>query len=206
MKNKNQEGNIKFNCEWHKCPPLITDEELIKLNGWRNIMYDLNFIGATTEGIGFGNISMRSEITTQFVITGSSTGHLKKLKAENYSKVTDYSILNNRVICEGPVKASSESLTHAVIYEYNPEINGIIHIHNLDFWNKLLNKVPITSDKVEYGTPEMAIEITRLLKETDALEKKIIVMGSHKEGIITFGKDLDEAGKYLLAYINNVIE
>jgi ribulose-5-phosphate 4-epimerase/fuculose-1-phosphate aldolase len=205
MKNNNRDGNIKFICDWNKCPPVISDDELIKLNTWRDILYDLNLIGATPDGTGFGNISLRTKPSTRFIISGSSTGNLEKLNAEHYVKVTDYSISNNMVNCSGPVKASSESLTHAVIYEFHPEINGIIHIHSLAFWKKLLNKVPTTSEKVEYGTPEMAIEVTRLFKETDAFEKKIIVMGGHKEGLITFGKDLDEAGKYLLAYINIMV-
>ena len=70
---------------------------------------------------------------------------------------------------------------------------------------KLLELVPSTSKDVEFGTPEMAREIIRLFRETDVLEKKILVMGGHKDGIITFGKDLDEAGGYLLAYINSII-
>ena len=205
MKNNDLDGNIKFICDWNKCQADISDDELIKLNTWRDILYDLNLIGATSEGIGFGNISLRTKPLTRFIITGSSTGNLGKINAEHYAKVTDYSISKNRVNCSGPVKASSESLTHAVIYEFRPEINGIIHIHNLDFWKKLQNKVPTTSEKVEYGTPEMAIEVIRLFKETDVSEKKIIVMGGYKEGIVTFGKDLDEAGKYLLAYINSII-
>ena len=205
MKNNILDGNIKFICDWNKCQADISDDELIKLNTWRDILYDLNLIGATPEGIGFGNISLRTKPLTRFIITGSSTGNLEKINAEHYAKVTDYSISKNRVNCSGPVKASSESLTHAVIYEFRPEINGIIHIHNLDFWKKLQNKVPTTSEKVEYGTPEMAIEVIRLFKETDVSEKKIIVMGGYKEGIVTFGKDLDEAGKYLLAYINSII-
>ena len=205
MKNNNLDGYIKFICDWNKNQADISDKKLLKLNTWRDILYELNLIGATPDGIGFGNISLRTKPLTRFIITGSATGNLEKLNAEHYAEVTDYSIPKNRVSCSGLFKASSESLTHAVIYEFRPEVNGIIHIHNLDFWKKLRSKVPTTSEKVEYGTPEMAIEVIRLFKETNVSEKKIIVMGGHKEGIITFGKDLDEAGKYLLAYINTII-
>lgn len=39
----------------------------------------------------------------------------------------------------------------------------------------------------------MAEGIKRLFKETNVKNKKILVMGRHKEGIISFGKDLREA-------------
>ena len=69
-------------------------------------------------------------------------------------------------------------------------------------WEKLLNIVPTTPENIEFGTPEMAWEISRLFKKTDVKKKKIIVMGGHKEGIISFGKSLDEAGNILLKYFN----
>ena len=68
-------------------------------------------------------------------------------------------------------------------------------------WERLINKIPTTSPEAEYGTPEIARDIIRLFKETDVKEKKILVMGGHKEGIISFGKDLDEAGNVLLSYL-----
>jgi L-ribulose-5-phosphate 4-epimerase len=60
-----------------------------------------------------------------------------------------------------------------------------------------------TLETVEYGTPEMARETVRLFNETDVKEKKILVMAGHKEGILSFGKDLNEAREVLLKYFNN---
>jgi ribulose-5-phosphate 4-epimerase/fuculose-1-phosphate aldolase len=88
-------------------------------------------------------------------------------------------------------------LTHAAIYEASPKINGVIHIHNLQAWEKYKNKLPTTNENIEYGTPEMATEIFRLFRETNAIEEKIIIMGGHKEGIIVFGENLEEAGDKL---------
>jgi hypothetical protein len=47
-------------------------------------------------------------------------------------------------------------------------------------------------------TPEMANEIKRLFKETLVAVEKILVMGGHVGGIISFGGTLEEAGKILL--------
>jgi hypothetical protein len=68
----------------------------------------------------------------------------------------------------------------------------------------LKNKIPTTDPEVEFGTPEMAGEIKRLMEQREVRIEKIIVMGGHKEGLITFGRDLDEAGEVLLKYFNEL--
>ncbi len=191
------EGYIKFNCEWRKGKSL--DTSLIKdLNKWRQKLYSLGLIGAYDNGIGFGNISKREG--DFFIITGSETGKIKKLDAIHYTKVIGFDLAKNNLVCEGPIKASSEIMTHGAIYRKDASVNAVIHVHNLKFWKKLLNKVPTTSADATYGTPEMAKEIMRLFDETDVQKKKIIVMAGHEEGVISFGNDLDEAGKMLLSY------
>ena len=44
----------------------------------------------------------------------------------------------------------------------------------------------------------MAKEMLRLFKETNLARKKIILMGGHEEGIISFGKNLAEADTIVL--------
>ena len=46
----------------------------------------------------------------------------------------------------------------------------------------------------------MAKEIIRVSRKDSVKDLKIIVMSGHEEGIITFGKDLEEAGNILLDY------
>ncbi len=196
MSKQIDEGYIKFNCTWLKDLPL-PEKKLIELNKWRQKLYKLGLIGAYANGIGFGNISIRAS-KNSFIITGSATGHLPELTPNHYVLVTAYNLTKNSLTCQGPIKASSESLSHAVIYECLPETNCVIHIHNLKLWQELFNKAPTTDKKITYGTPEMAEEIKKLFKETDINKKKLLVMGGHEEGIISFGKDLQEAGHILL--------
>ena len=193
------EGYIKFNCKWIKSPPLPKDQ-IEEINAWRDKLYNLGLIGAYPDGIGFGNISIRT-VSRTFIITGSATGNHKKLDQHHYVLVTEYELIQNSLTCTGPIKASSESLSHAVIYECTPETNAVIHIHNMEMWKKYIHKLPTTKTNVLYGTPEMANEIKRLFIETDVGEKKILIMGGHQEGVITFGKTLNEAGEILLDLI-----
>ncbi len=197
------EGYIKFNCHWipsNDIPLAMVAE----LNLWRNILYQKGLIGAYPDGIGFGNISMRWK-ENMFLISGSATGGLATLNESHYSLVTNYDLSTNSVTCEGPLKASSESLTHASIYECSPATNAVIHVHDLNAWNRLIYHVPTSSANVPYGTPEMANEIKRLFEETSLSTEKILVMGGHQEGIISFGEDLEEAGNILIEKLNNLL-
>jgi L-ribulose-5-phosphate 4-epimerase len=192
-------GSVKFNCTWIKADPLGND--LIKeLNGWRNKLYRAALIGVNDEGIGFGNISIR-HITHSFIISGSGTGKLEKLSNENYTLVTEIDLDENSLVAKGPVIASSESLTHGVIYKHCKDVNAVMHVHSLTLWEKLLKTHPHTKAEVEYGTPAMAKEVIRLFDETPLRGLKIFGMGGHYEGVIAFGKDLDEAGNTLLDLI-----
>jgi ribulose-5-phosphate 4-epimerase/fuculose-1-phosphate aldolase len=191
-----QEGYIKFNCHWIKAGP-VSHDHTSKINIWREKLYALGLIGVYNDGISFGNISMRFDGNT-FIITGSATGELNQLNENHFTLVTRYDLEQNSLECKGPMIASSESLTHAALYESAPELQAVIHVHNLEMWKRLINKVPTTQADAEYGTPEMAGEIKRLFNETGVKDEKILVMGGHEEGIIAFGKDMDEAGETLL--------
>lgn len=199
-----EEGYIKFKADWERSPALPL-RFFKRLNHWRNILFDHNLIGAYENGIGFGNISERLDKKGRFIISGSATGIYPALKPAHYSMVTRVDIKRNTLSCHGPVIASSESMSHAVIYLERPETFGVIHVHHRQLWERLLHEVPTTDKTAAYGTPEMALSIIDLLKTTDLSQKKIFVMEGHEEGIFTFGKDLDEAGNILLEYYKKVI-
>jgi ribulose-5-phosphate 4-epimerase/fuculose-1-phosphate aldolase len=195
-----EEGYIKFQCDWEKQSFYFPKDEFEYINGWRQKLYDQNLIGAYNNGIGFGNLSIRIENTHCFIISGSATGNYKKLNKTHYAKVIDYSLKNNYVKCIGGTKGSSESLTHAAVYESAPTVHAVIHTHNKSMWERLISSEPTTSPDAEFGTPELAFEIKRLLSNKRHTERQLIVMGGHEEGIITFGKDMEEAGNVLINY------
>ena len=191
------DGVIKFNCEWSNEPLAIQVSDELKL--WRDKMHQLKLIGEYTDiKIGYGNISIKTN--EGILISGTQTGSIYPIMDENFTLITAYDIKANKVTCKGPVKASSESLTHAAVYAVDKTINAIIHVHNQELWERLINKVPTTKKGIAYGTPQMALEIKRLFDETNVVQDKIIVMGGHEEGIITFGKNLKEAGQLILNY------
>jgi len=151
-----------------------------------------------SNGIGFGNLSIRDGATNNFYITGSATGGIPELTLADCTRVVAYDFKRNWLRCEGSAIASSESLTQAAVYESDTNAGSVIHCHDSKLWAVLLNQAPTSSNAVEYGTPEMAYEVTRLFKVTDVRRRKILVMAGHEEGIVAFGRDLEEAFAVLM--------
>ena len=170
-------------------PPVIMEELII----YRNKLYQLNLIGAYENGIGFGNISIRVNEENVFLITGSATGDKESISSNHLSLVTNYSIEKNILWCEGRVKASSESLSHAALYETNPAIRAIIHTHHKDFWKQNKGVLPTTNSTAKFGTPEMAKSIQEMAKKEGKTSGGIFIMGGHPEGILSYGRSLNEA-------------
>lgn len=187
------EGYIKYTADWQESPPLPT-ALLQELNEYRQRVYDLGLIGAYDNGIGFGNISQRHPgHPDQFLISGSATGNFETLTEAHYALVTAVDIDQNALRCEGPAMASSESMSHAVIYQTLPNVQAVIHAHHLGMWQQLMHRVPTTDASATYGSPEMAYSIIDLLKNTDLPQSKLFVMEGHEEGIFAFGRNLPQA-------------
>jgi L-ribulose-5-phosphate 4-epimerase len=169
-----------------------------ELNRYRRKLLELGMIGVDASGIGFGNLSIRNGATSRFYITGSATGGISELTPANCAKVVAYDFAGNWLQCEGSAVASSESLTHAAVYESDPKARAVIHCHDMKLWAALLDKAPTTPKMVEYGTPEMAYAVRRLFDITDVKRRKIFVMAAHDGGLMTFGRDLQDAFRILL--------
>lgn len=192
---KPDEGYIKYNLHWNQKEFDFPDDDFKLLNSYRTKLFELNLIGAYPDGIGFGNLSIRLN-DDQFVITGSATGNYKNLMKNHYALVKNFDLDKNYIHSVGLTKASSESLSHAAVYQSNRKVNAVIHIHNQKFWEKYIHHLPTTNENAAFGTPEIANEISKLTTQ----EKGIIIMDGHPEGIISYGKSLDEAGNVLFKY------
>lgn len=192
------EGSIRFNCLWEEEEIHFPEDTYGQLEDCRSTLYDLGLIGTYPDGIGYGNLSIRIPGGDFFYISGSGTGAKRRLEASDYSKVTSFDIPSNRLSCRGLTKASSESMTHAALYQALPLAHAVVHIHCLWLWEKLLYNYPATSARIEYGTPEMAEAVGRLAIEMMDNKEQIIVMGGHKEGILAFGSNLKEVTQILV--------
>jgi L-ribulose-5-phosphate 4-epimerase len=197
------EGYVKFDCDWTEGPPPDGIDDLVDV---RNRLHAMGLIGEYTEsGIGYGNVSKRLGGGLRFAISGTATGKIPQATSSAFCEVTRHDINKNFVACTGPVPASSESMTHAMFYACNAEIHAVLHVHHRGFWEYLLKHAPYSREDVSYGTPAMAREVERLMRETELGSVQIMAMKGHEEGIIAFGRNLEDAmsiilgnwGKYL---------
>jgi L-ribulose-5-phosphate 4-epimerase len=209
-----KEGVIKYQLAYTPAPPLPM-ERLAELNAWRKILNMTALIGqnpALYAGYGYGNISCRLDDVDSpddchpFIITGTQTGEMADLAPKDYVVVTGCYPGENRLVAEGPVKPSSESLTHGTLYALDAKILWVMHAHSPHIWrNAQALGIPMTGD-VAYGTPEMADEVRRLYLDSDMIQKRIFGMAGHEDGIVTFGHTAEEAGFVLLGFLARALQ
>jgi ribulose-5-phosphate 4-epimerase/fuculose-1-phosphate aldolase len=183
---------VKFTYQCAR-PDIAQFEAIAELNACRRKLLEQRLIGVDSNGVGFGNLSVRDGVSGNFYITGSATGGLLELTPTDCVRVVAYDFARNWLRYEGAAIPSSESLTHAAIYESDPTISAVIHCHDSVLWRTCLDRVPTTSKAIAFGTPEMAYEITRLFTVSDVRSRKMFVMAGHEGGIVTFGKNLEDA-------------
>ncbi len=191
-----QEGVIKFNLTYEQAP--IDGVDVAEVSAWRSLLKDLGLIGQTPsryDGYGFGNISQRCP--GGFVISGTQTGHLDRMTLDDYALCSHWDLSQNAVRAHGQVKPSSESLSHAAVYDAHPEVTCALHVHSPDIWQRARDmNIAVTDKAVPYGTPEMAQEVRLHIREMPL--PGIFSMGGHEDGVFTFGRSLAEAGALMV--------
>lgn len=198
------EGIIKYDLRYTPSSPLH-GSEIEEISLWRDKMVHAKLIGQDPDrygGYGFGNISCRLPPPNapanrrRFVISGTQTGHKRVLTGKDYAVVESWDLQRNRIVAQGPVCPSSESLTHAVLYELDQSVRWVIHVHSAELWRSARQlQIPQTRTEIAYGTVEMAREVKRLFVETPAAEQQIFAMGGHEDGLMAFGQSARAAAE-----------
>ncbi len=201
------EGVIRFQLEFrHGAAPEWG--RLRDLNAWRKILYMTGLIGQRPdlyEGYAYGNASIRvaagsGQNQDSFIICGTQTGGIPDLTAEHYTTVLSCRTNENKVLAQGPVKPSSEAMTHGMIYQQDAGIGCVLHAHSSSIWRHAAGLgIPATDAGVPYGTPQMANAVKALFQDTDVAEQRILVMGGHQDGVVSFGADPCVAGTVMIA-------
>ena len=201
-----QEGVIKYQLLFHECEAMV-DHNFDDLNHWHSKFKLAGILGQDPDryqGLGFGNLSQRIDIQA-FLISGTQTGYLDHLSAEDYALVTHTDIENNCIEAEGLIKPSSESLTHAAIYALDDGIQFVFHVHSPKLWRERAKLgIAQTEADIEYGTPAMAEEIKRLRDAGGFQQGNILAMVGHEDGIISFGATANDAGNLIMQALDKV--
>lgn len=193
------EGVIKFNLDYEA--RALDPVDIAELNAWRGILKQLGLLGQVPDrydGYGFGNVSIRTE--RGFLISGTQTGGTDHVTLKDYALCTNWDLANNQVTAVGEIRPSSESLSHAAVYDVYQEVNCALHVHSPDIWSRARELgIAVTDESVPYGTPEMAREVRRHI--TGKALPGIFSMGGHEDGVFTYGLTLEDAGKLLISFL-----
>lgn len=201
---QDSEGVVKYRLNY-TVAPAVNSVVIATLNAWRSILYRLGLTGRDPlryDGLAYGNVSIRQG-PAAFLISGTQTGRYPQLSGEHYSLVTGFDLAQNLIIAQGPIAPSSEALTHAAVYRSESGIECVLHVHSLEIWEKAETLgIPVTDRKVGYGTPEMALQVGYLVLDA---KNPVIAMGGHEDGIIAFGRTVEEAATSLIRCLSRAL-
>ena len=212
------DGVIKFGLDHHR-QPLETRRFgalASTLIAWREILALTGLVGqdpARYEGAGYGNISGRvgapsvSRGQRSFLITGSQTSGLRTVSLADFALVERYDYRRNEATSVGEIEPSSESLTHGALYDLTPTIRFVMHAHAPLIWSQARELgLPTTDAAAAYGSVAMAQEVQRLYHSSALSERRVLAMGGHQDGVITFGRNADETATVLLQTLAAALE
>jgi hypothetical protein len=201
------EGVIKYHLDFTPGPSLPR-ETLAELIAWQRIVHRLGLLGrdpARYGGLAYGNLSRRLA-DGGFAISASQTGDRDAPTPADYARVDAWDCAHNRIVAGGPAKPSSESLTHAALYDADPAIGCVLHVHSPVIWeNRKRLGLAGTAADVAYGTPAMAAEVARLYSESGLAGHGVLAMGGHQDGVLSFGPDPDGAGGEMMLLLRRAL-
>ncbi|WP_020408246.1 class II aldolase/adducin family protein [Hahella ganghwensis] len=195
------EGVIKFvlDHQWQALPDNI---DIADLEAARSQLKERGLIGqdsARYGGLGFGNLSQRYH-DDQFIVSGSQTGELPGLLKRDYALVVKADLATNRIWSQGEIKPSSESTTHALLYQLSGDIGAVIHVHSPEIWHRFEDlDLLYTPEDAPYGSQQLVKSVTALWEQKDLKSRGVFVMRGHQDGVMAFSGTVKGALANILA-------
>ncbi|MFH1788748.1 MAG: class II aldolase/adducin family protein [Candidatus Altiarchaeota archaeon] len=154
-----------------------------------------------SQGLTFGaagNISARSGDGFLIKRGGVSFGDVS---ASDFVFVSRFDFDGNTAYVDGSLEPSSESPTHALVYERFPTVGAVVHLHDEVVLKSPQKAIALgaieTGEVADYGTLKLALGVAAALEQSS-----YVLIRNH--GIITVGGDLDEAVEKAFFYHRNM--
>lgn len=200
------EGVIQFEYDLEPATGPPVEACILKtLLAWRTVLRRLRLLGQTPGrygGLGYGNLSVRHpERPGEFVITASQTGAIRELDAEGLCRIRAFDLARFRVSAAGVRPPSSESLSHAMIYDADPGVGWVFHVHSPEIWHRAeALDIPATGADVPYGSPAMAAAVAQVLAANNERPLAFVTPG-HEDGVFACGGTAVETGTSLVSLL-----
>ena len=198
------EGVVQFSYNLARWEAPLPDDVVRPLLAWRSVLRRLALIGQVPDryaGLGYGNVSRRVPGGTDgFVITASQTSGIADAAAGagELVLVRRFDLRRFRVEAEGALPPSSETMTHAMIYTADREVNWVLHGHSPEIReNARAAGLPAIGADIGYGSPQMAEAVAALLRRNRERPLAFATLG-HRDGVFACGPDAGETGGKLV--------
>jgi L-ribulose-5-phosphate 4-epimerase len=204
------EGTIHFAYALDAPVDAVADPHTMEtLRGWRTVLKRLGLLGqdpARYEGLGFGNLSARDQARpAEFVVTASQTSGAETLDDDGLVRIVRGDLARFWVDALGRQPPSSETLTHAMIYQADAGVNWIFHVHSPEIWRQTRAlRLPATPEHVAYGSTAMVQAVAALLEQHSARPLAFTTLG-HQDGVFACGAGADDAGTILATLLARVL-
>jgi hypothetical protein len=197
------EGTIQF--AYNLTPsdaPILGESAFAELRAWRSILFTLDLLGQRSDkygGYAYGNLSVAQP--SGFAITASQTSGAPKLLASHIVAIKEANLQRFWIEAEGSEPPSSESITHAMIYQADARVRVVFHIHSAEIWQARADlKLPETPESVPYGSPEMAQAVSHLLAQNQS-RPLVFATAGHEDGVFALGHHARDCGGLLVTYL-----
>lgn len=152
------------------------------------------------DGLAFGNVSTGTGAEAGFWVSATQTADLAVLEPDMAVRVEAWSIDANRVDARGRRMPSSETLSHAAIFEARgSRPTTVVHGHAPRLWALAdALELPVTDPAAANGT----IAIARAVRALAIDEAGLIVMGGHRDGVLAYA----DSGPRAIAAIRDALE
>jgi hypothetical protein len=197
------EGTIRFAYALEPPAGAVAGIDTLRaLGAWRALFKRLELLGQDPTrygGLGFGNLSSRDRHRgDEFVITASQTATAPTLADEDLVRITHSNPGRFWVDAVGRQPPSSETLTHAMIYQADASIGWVFHVHSPEIWRRADElELPATAVDAPYGSPAMAEAVSQLLARHPSRPFVFATLG-HQDGVFACGASADDTGSALM--------
>ncbi len=197
------EGTIQFH--YTLAPPgpgeSISLDAFATMAQWRDTLRHLELLGQDSrryDGYAYGNLSVRDARAPQrFFVTASQTSNAARVTHHQFVRIDQVDFAAFAVVATGAAPPSSESITHAMIYAADVDVDWVMHVHSPDIWNAATRmRLPVTERGVAYGSPAMATAVAGLMGQYHDRPLLFATLG-HTDGIFACGADAAGVGTLL---------
>jgi len=159
-------------------------------------LFDHGYFGSQ-RGSG-GNVSMRVD-ETMLAITPSSVKYTEMMVEDIYILNLDLSVIEGN----DKMKPSVESAMHSIIYRNRPDVNAVVHTHQIygSIFGLINTPIPALFDEVAFALGQAVEIVPYALSGSQDLVNNVAgklsnnanayVIQNH--GILALGKDIDKA-------------